>query len=323
MDTFIDFLLGYKNVKLFYYIRTNLIHSIPKWYNDWYVKHLQKKFNTKEHQAYINNRVNYYCNLNSKNLLGENTKKIKELNRKEDASVYYFDSLEYLRFFDNNLLLEPVFGDITHSPSSPAIVKSRPVTDNNNSVVLNLDKIRHFNFIKDYNSYESKKDILIGRGILGDPKRIRILFLEKHFENPLCDTGQTNDFRDNQWKVDFVPVYKQLKYKFILCWEGNDVATNLKYVMSSNSLAVSTKPKYETWFMEGKLIGGVHYVEIKDDFSDLDEKLTYYATHIEAAEEIIKNANAYTKQFQNKKREDLISILVLEKYFRNTNQALK
>jgi hypothetical protein len=87
--------------------------------------------------------------------------------------------------------------------------------------------------------------------------------------------------------------------------------------MSSNSLAVTTKPKYETWFMGGTLIGGIHYVEIKDD---LDEKINYYSTHIKEAEKIIQNTNTYIKQFQNKKREDLISILVLEKYFKQTSQ---
>ena len=46
-------------------------------------------------------------------------------------------------------------------------------------------------------------------------------------------------------------ILEQLEYKFVLCLEGNDVATNLKWVMSSNSLAVMPKPRYETWFMEG------------------------------------------------------------------------
>ena len=40
------------------------------------------------------------------------------------------------------------------------------------------------------------------------------------------------------------------KHKFILCIEGNDVASNLKWVMSSNSVAVMPKPKFESWFME-------------------------------------------------------------------------
>ena len=46
--------------------------------------------------------------------------------------------------------------------------------------------------------------------------------------------------------------------------------------MSSNSVCVMPKPKYESWFMEGKLEDGVHYIEVKDDFSDAQEKIEFY-----------------------------------------------
>jgi spore maturation protein CgeB len=57
--------------------------------------------------------------------------------------------------------------------------------------------------------------------------------------------------------------------------------------MSSNSIAVMTRPTCETWFMEGKLIPDYHYIEIKNDFSDFEEKLTYYINHPEKAQQII------------------------------------
>ncbi len=85
--------------------------------------------------------------------------------------------------------------------------------------------------------------------------------------------------------------------------------------MSSNSIAVMPRPKYETWFMEGTLIPDYHYICIKDDYSDLDEKLKYYIKHPEKAQNIIFHANQYVDQFKNKKQEKLISLLVLKKYF--------
>ena len=90
--------------------------------------------------------------------------------------------------------------------------------------------------------------------------------------------------------------------------------------MSSNSIAIMPRPKYESWFMEGRLQGGVHYIEIKDDYSDLEEKIRYYSTHPEEAKAIIRNAQAFVDQFRDKEREELISLLVLEKYFRHTRQ---
>lgn len=115
-------------------------------------------------------------------------------------------------------------------------------------------------------------------------------------------------------------ISEHLDYKYILCLEGNDVASNLKWVMSSNSLAVMPKPVYETWFMEGSLIPDFHYVHIKDDYSDLEEKLNYYNTHTAEALKIVENAHKYINQFKNKKQEDLISLLVIKKYLKMTGQ---
>ena len=119
-----------------------------------------------------------------------------------------------------------------------------------------------------------------------------------------------------------ISLWEHLKYKFVMTLEGNDVASNLKWVMSSNSLAVMPRPKYETWFMEGTLVPGYHYVEIRDDFSDLPEKMAYYAAHPEEAERIAAHAHEYIAQFRNKRRERIISLLVLEKYFRMTGQLI-
>jgi spore maturation protein CgeB len=66
--------------------------------------------------------------------------------------------------------------------------------------------------------------------------------------------------------------------------------------------------------MEGLLKPGVHYVEIADDFSDVEKKISYYENHPDEAEQIIANANAYTKQFFNPEIEDLLSYLVIKRY---------
>ena len=47
------------------------------------------------------------------------------------------------------------------------------------------------------------------------------------------------------------------------------------------------KPKYETWFMEGKLKDGSHYIEVKDDYSDLEEKIKYYSAASPSSTEFI------------------------------------
>jgi len=89
--------------------------------------------------------------------------------------------------------------------------------------------------------------------------------------------------------------------------------------MSSNSIAVMPKPTIETWFMEGTLVGGKHFIEIKPDFSDLESQLQYYIAHPQVCMTIIENAHEHCKQFFNPEREKLCSLLVLDKYFQNLN----
>jgi hypothetical protein len=115
--------------------------------------------------------------------------------------------------------------------------------------------------------------------------------------------------------MPFMGIEEQLQNKFILAIEGNDVATNTKWIMSSNSLCFMTKPKFETWFMEGRLIANHHYVLINDDYSNLEERIEYYINNTEEAKQIIQNANDFTTQFMCKKTEDWLHLKSLDRYF--------
>ncbi len=309
----------YKNNRPVYYIKAILRELFP----DFFCRiQLKSKLNNQADSdiEYIQRRVSYYNKLeNCKHQL-DLLPQLSEFKIPPKIRAYYFDSYEYTRFFDKKLRAAFLPGDITFIPDFPTILKSRPIGDHNaNSVILNLDKIRHFIFVNDKKPFVGKKDMLVGRGAVTQPHRKR--FLEMYFNHPLCNIGQVN--RDNQegkYLVEKMTIDEQLDYKFILSLEGNDVATNLKWIMSSNSLAVMPRPKYETWFMEGILVPNHHYVLISDDYSDLEERLKYYIEHTEEALDIVKNANEYVNQFRNKKREDVISLLVLDKYFRKTGQ---
>lgn len=311
--------LSNKNNKLLYYIRAVIkTKLIPA---SFFRKQLNKKLacSGRSDFEYILKRVNYHNKLSVNLTFKTNGLRLGDIKLPERRRVYHFDSQEYFRFFDKSLQVFFHWGDVTFVPDEPAIVKSRPlVPGNSNSVILNLDKARHFNFIKDFKSFVSKKDMLIGRAQVTQPHRIR--FYEQYFEHPMCDLGQINNNMNPGWVKNKLTISEHLDYKFILSLEGNDVATNLKWIMSSNSLAVMPTPKFETWFMEATLIPDYHYVHIKDDLSDLEEKLNYYKLHTEEALQIIKNANAYVRQFQDKEREDIIALLVLEKYFYRTGQ---
>jgi len=313
----------HKNIKLLYYTKNVLLLLIPRWYFRNRLKGLilPKPENDID---YLYKRVHYYNKLNDSYTLPKKSKSLNELKRGKKHSTYFFDSYEVTRYFNPKLLANFEFGDITSVPKIPSLVKSRPIGDNNeNSVILKLNKVRHFIFVHDTNPFESKKNMLIGRGGVSDKKPKRIAFYKRYFDHPFCDLGQTNqNSKYHFWYKKKISIEEHLKYKFILCLEGIDVSSNLKWVMSSNSIAVMTKPQFETWFMEGRLIPDYHYIKIKDDYSDLEERLTYFINNTEKCLSIIQNANAYVEQFKNSRREKLISLMVLKKYFTKTQQNL-
>ncbi|RDU61023.1 lipopolysaccharide core biosynthesis protein LpsA [Helicobacter marmotae] len=284
--------------------------------------------------SYIKERVDYYCQLEKQVKLDSEAKSLDFLRFTRKKSVYFFDTYEYARYFPQHFRAHFAFGDINYICPKPSITKSRPIKaqmsldsagggDKDisyaNSTLLNLEKVRHFTFIKDPYSFEEKQNLLFYRGGIYQPHRVK--FFERYFNHPLCDLGHTGSKSvHKEWQKPKIGIAKHLPYKFLLSLEGNDVASNLKWVMSSNSLPIMPEPKFETWFMEGKLIANVHYAKIASDYSDLEERLEYFITHPNEAKAIIANAHEYIEQFLNPQRESIISLLVLEKYFYYTGQ---
>lgn len=310
-----------KNNKFTYLLKNYLSLLVP---NSLYRHKLERKLSeadTRADKEYITSRVDYYCRLQPGSHLPADAPCIGKRDKRWHK-VYWFDTRECTRWFPPTLKWVFRPGDINFIPPVPSIVKSRPIAgDNANGVILKLNKVRHFIFVNDSIPFREKKDMAVFRGKVKD-KPQRVDFFEKHFHNPMCDLGDiSRHYAEHaEWHVEKMTIADHLRYKFILALEGNDVASNLKWVMSSQSVAVMPRPTCETWFMEGTLIPNYHYIEIKPDFSDLDERLRYYMQHPEEAEAIIEHAHEYVEQFKDKEREQLISLLVLDKYFKMTGQ---
>ena len=322
----IRYILGSgKNNKLLYYIREYAKLSVPRPLMAWRRRQLLAAAKHRDDYEYILERVDYYNKLTPALASATSHEAWRERSvavgrqPKMRQKVYYFDSMEYGRCFAPTCRWHVLPGDITHVDDVPTIVKSRPIGGSNaNSVLLKLNKIRHFIFVNDHTPFVEKKDMAVFRGKV-NCKAVRMLFMEKYHGNPRFDTGVIDREARADWKTEKMSISEHLAYRYILALEGNDVASNLKWIMSSNSLAVMPKPTYETWFMEGKLKGGYHYVEVKPDLSDIEEKMDYYSAHPDEAEAIIAHAHEYVAQFRDKRREDIISLMVLEKYFRSVS----
>ena len=326
--------LKYKNIKSFYYLRHVLAALVPRIF---YRLRLQSELKRIKYydKEYIFSRLNYYNKKENRFTVSENSTTNKNFRRLQLGNIkeniikknkevkkhttYFFDLYKLFSFFDNKKKLDFIFGDITKAQKIPTIVKSRPIANSDDSIILNLNKVRHFHFINDHKKFIDKKNKAVWRGY-GENSKARQYFLKNYHHISMFNIGQTGPILDAPWVKNFMSINEQLDYKFIFCIEGVDTATSIKWVMSSNSVCVMPKPKYETWFMEGALQPDVHYIEISDDFSNAEQKIKYFIEHPNKVLKIIENAQAHVEQFKHPKREKLISLMVLDKYFSLSGQ---
>lgn len=315
--------------KTAYYVQGMLRNLIPGRYWQCQLHRLLREANSlaPERKEYLLRRVDYYNRLSGEFELPAGLDFEHQVYTGKKSTAYAMDFAWWVSFFSpafdrRALAYSYLFGDITHVPDMPTFLKSRPVMNdggNKNSVLLKLNQIRHYYTVEDRVLFESKLPEMVWRGKSNHPDRISVLSL--YYDNPLCDVGDTHyPHKRTIYTRPFMSIAEQLRYRYVLSVEGHDVATNLKWIMASNSLCLMRKPKFETWFMEGSLIPGVHYVQLRDDHSDIEEKIEYYNAHPEQAKAIIINANNYVRQFQDQHQELMITLLVMQKYFRLSGQ---
>lgn len=312
-----------RNNHAIYYISAFLKRMAPQFICSIKERMLLRAY-SKMDKEYIDDRVDYYNRLEGVVELPECSRYLKDhtYKNKRSSSVYFFDTYEYTRFFPKTFKWGHEPGDINRLLDYPSITKTRPIQPEDprfqNSILMKLDKVRHFLFINDPIPFDKKKKEILFRGdVYVKPKRIE--FLRKFIHEPGFDVGDTSYKVDPALEKNKMTKAEHLEYAYIMALEGTDVATNLKWVMSSNSIAVMPRPTCESWFMEGRLIPNYHYIEIKPDFSDIAERIAYYNNHEDEAKAIVEHAHEWVRQFLDKKREEVISYLVMRKYFQHTS----
>ncbi|RUX92571.1 MULTISPECIES: glycosyl transferase family 90 [unclassified Mesorhizobium] len=260
----------------------------------------------------VRRRLNYYNKLQDAFSPSPAAVRLDKL--PSTPTMYHYDLKEFARYFDPALLVDVEFGDVIDVPKVPTLVKDRPIhADDENAVIMKFNKFRHFYMPADATAFADKRPAVVWRGDLNNPKRTR--FLDAVRDLPFCDAGSHKPNAPAEYSKPFLSISQQQHYRYIVSLEGNDVATNLKWILNSNSLCLMPLPTYETWFAEKQLEAGVHYVPLDPDFADVTEKVRYFEHHPAEAQRIIAAANAYCRQFSNEQEEQAISLLVLYKYF--------
>jgi len=209
------------------------------------------------------------------------------------------------------------FKDIAHIFDEPTFCKSRPISENNhNNVLLPLDSLRHFTFHQDKLNLSRKHNMAVFRGAVYQPHRKQ--FITNASKINICNVADTsNKVQKNIFghPKHFLSVKDQLNYKMIFAIEGFDVASNLKWIMGSNSIPVMPKPKMETWFLESRLKPNQHFLEISDDFLNIEEIVTKAISEKGLLEYINEESKKYASDYKDIKRQYQLARVVIERYF--------
>ena len=262
-----------------------------------------------------------------------------EINGYIEPIINLFNSDEY--FKEKRFLFRP--DDVYFHIDIPIITKTRPLGDSYN-VLLDLDSNRHWSEVKTVDKYDisfvEKNDKIIWRGasngfgwlseeILFNGRPTRKSLCKKYWNisNKMIDIGIINNQWENKEYNKYIKprlsIEEQLKSKFLISLEGADVATNLKWMLYSNSVVIMPHPTMVSWAMEDTLQPWVHYVPLEKDFDDLEEKYNWCINNLDKCEQIAKNGKEFIKQFLDEEREKQIINMVLRGYVDHVNICVK
>jgi len=136
--------------------------------------------------------------------------------------------------------------------------------------------------------FPNRKDRIIFAGDLnnGSGENIRKLFYQMVSENRI-----EADYHPYQNKTH----EEQMEYNYILDLDGwVNAWSALFWKLLSGSLVLKHDSNWCQWYYED-LKPYVHYVPVKKDLSDLQEKLEWCRNHLEECKEIISNAQLFVK----------------------------
>lgn len=92
---------------------------------------------------------------------------------------------------------------------------------------------------------------------------------------------------------------QQSSYKYIVHVDGHVSAFRLSLELNMGSVLLIADSKYRMWFKK-YLVPFVHFVPVKEDLSDLFDKIRWCRQHDEKCKEIVENAKTFYNNFLKK-----------------------
>ncbi len=228
-------------------------------------------------------------------------------------------------------------GDNLRGFGKPTFVKSCAFkNDASDRYILPLNRRRHFEHVPRVSvvdiPFDKKHDTVVWRGtttgLFDKPGRVCIYHRFDRFEREGFDIGYSKIVqmhsitpRSGLTEADLKPCMKpklrirdMLAYKYLLCMQGNDVASGLKWMLLSQSVVLMPHPTVGSWYCERFLQPYVHYVPISADLSDLVEQVQWCRDNPEVCQQISANATQFMQPFLDEEQEDGLFLDVVSTY---------
>lgn len=98
-----------------------------------------------------------------------------------------------------------------------------------------------------------------------------------------------------------IPMDEQVCYKYLININGHTASNRQNWILNSGCLMLSIESLYNdsTW-IDNNLKPWKHYVPIKSDLSDLEEKILWCKSNDDECKQIVKRAKAFAKLYFNR-----------------------
>lgn len=220
-------------------------------------------------------------------------------------STSYVNDVRRLSSYHNKELWFQCGDSLYRGENFHLLIKTR---NNSKGVIANLNSIRHWAFINYVPTidvaWEKKKDSVVWRGTTTGlrakdevrPDKYRRDHLVKEYGHKY-DIGFSSIVQHaihlRPHLKGFMPPEVMLQNKYIIVIDGNDKSSSLNWILTTNSVPIMCKPEFHSWLCEPWLEPDVHYVEVKPDFSNLDEKIEWCKDNDDKCKEIAANGRNF------------------------------
>lgn len=209
------------------------------------------------------------------------------------------------------------YGEHGDTDALPIIRKARKLTDQH-SVLYDFRSLRYNTPCLEVNKHDipwsnKKKDVVWRGATTGQIKREAFVTNYHDRYNVGFSTAKQKPHLAEMIKPR-ISIAEQLKSQFIVSLQGNDLASNIRWVLFSNSVPIMPKPEWTSWTMEEKLEPFVHYLELDDNLTNLEELLNWADNHPRECEQIAQNGKSYVSQFLDKRHDTQVRMMLLEEF---------